>query len=242
MRIYDPRTKLVVVIALSSLGVVIKDASLLALVLVVGIIVSHHFGASMLRAYHRLKKLLVMLFLIAVLQSLFNGQGEPLLVWGDFTFLTSGGLMRGVEFLLRMAIVLLSATIVATADEREMVQGLVQSKVPYELAFMVSLGVRFLPMLAQELQDTMVALQLRGIELKKIPWRSRLETYVYLLLPVLVGTIKKAEAISLSMETKGFRARHQRSSFRRLRFAPRDVVWMIGSTMSACMLLVLYWQ
>ncbi|QRN84728.1 energy-coupling factor transporter transmembrane protein EcfT [Clostridia bacterium] len=241
MRRYDPRTKLVVVLCLSTLGVIVKDVFLLSLIFIISIILSKHFGSAIRQAAYRLRKLLWMLILIAIMQSVFNGQGEVLLKFNSITLITVGGLMRGLEFLLRMAIVLVSATIVATADQREMVQGLIQAKIPYELAFMVSLGVRFLPILGQELKDTLVAVQLRGIELNHIPWRRRMETYGHLLLPVLVGTVKKAEAISLSMETKGFRARLERSSFKRLLFARKDYIWMSTSLIGTVLLLVVYW-
>jgi energy-coupling factor transport system permease protein len=241
MKRYDPRTKLVLVLCLSTLGVLIKDVALLALVLVASLFMSHHFGSSVRKAAYRLRKLFWMLILIAILQSIFSAQGEVLFSWNSITLLTTGGLTQGLEFLLRMAVVLVSATIVATADQREMVQGLIQSKVPYELAFMVSLGVRFLPLLAEELKDTMVAVQLRGIELERIPWRRRMETYGHLLLPILVGTVKKAEAISLSMETKGFRARLTRSSFRHLTFGSRDKAWISASLLGTTLLLFVYW-
>lgn len=226
MRHYDPRTKLLAVIVLSTLGVVVRDLALLSAVLVLGFLTSAWFGADPLGALRRLRRLVIMLVAIALLQSMFNAEGRALLQIGELVLLSTGGLVRGAAFLLRMSVVLVSASVVATADEREMIQGLVQSGVPGEMAFMVALGVRFLPMLAQEMKDTLTALSLRGVDLKRVPLCKKVSTYALLLLPVLVGTVKKAEAISLSMETKGFRAMPGRSSYLELSFARADRILM----------------
>jgi energy-coupling factor transport system permease protein len=46
---------------------------------------------------------------------------------------------------------------------------LCSGRIPYEIAFMVSVAIRFLPLLTDEIKNVVTAVQLRGIELDKIP-------------------------------------------------------------------------
>ena len=41
--------------------------------------------------------------------------------------------------------------------------------VPYEIAFMVLMAIRFLPVLGEEVRDALTAIQLRGVKIKEIP-------------------------------------------------------------------------
>lgn len=49
-----------------------------------------------------------------------------------------------------------------------------------------------------------VALQLRGIDLKKIKLKEKLLTYKYLLLPVTANSILRTRELATAMEMKAF--------------------------------------
>jgi energy-coupling factor transport system permease protein len=110
--------------------------------------------------------------------------GQTLLAVGSVKLVTAGGLLKGAEFLLRMLIIITSAGILTTSNHREIIQGLVQWKLPYEIAFMASMGIRFLPVFAEEFRDAMIAVQLRGVDIKKLPLRQKLEVTASLFQPV----------------------------------------------------------
>jgi len=105
---------------------------------------------------------------------------------------------------------------------REIIQGLIQWKVPYELAFMVSLAIRFIPILAQEAKDAYTAIQLRGIEISELTLKKRFKLYSYMFMPVLSGVIHKAKELSTSLEARAFRAYPERTSFMKLKLIRRD--------------------
>ena len=170
----DPRTKLVIVLCLSTLAIFVKDILFLSEVLLITIIISLSFRVNMLKALRGIKRLLYVLLAIATIQSIFSSGGQILIGTGKLTVLTTVGLQKGLEFIIRIMIIILSATIIATSSSREIIQGLVQWRLPYEIAFMVSIGIKFLPALKEEIKDSMIAIQLRGVEIKKIPLRKRL--------------------------------------------------------------------
>lgn len=222
MNKFDPRSKLILVITLSSLGVYLKDLTLLSLLTLLGLLTAKFLNAKLIRAFRKIKALMIMILFVAVLQSIFSQEGKVLLDIFDISLITTGGLSKGIEFILRMTVIVISATIITTSSSREMVQGLVQLKVPYELAFLVSLGIRFLPMLTEQIKDSFTALKLRGIVFKELTMKKKLTIISYLFLPVIASTVKKAEKIALSMETKGFRAKENRTSLLILKFSKAD--------------------
>ena len=235
----DPRTKLVIVFCLSSLAVFILDVKYLFIILIISIIVSNFFKEDW-SLFNKIKKFIILLIGITVLQSVFSPSGEVLISLGKFSILTTGGLIKGIRVILRMLIIIISATIMKNSTSREIIQGLIQWKVPYELAFMVSLAIRFIPILAQEAKDAYTAIQLRGIEIKELSLRKRFKLYSYMFMPVLSGVIHKAKELSTSLEARAFRAYPERTSFMELKLIKKDYLIILVSLIFTLTVFSLY--
>jgi len=236
----DPRTKLIIVLCLSTLAILVKNILFLSGILLISIIISLFLKVDILQVLREIKRLLYVLLAIAIIQSIFSADGQALIRMGKLTVLTTIGLQKGLEFIIRVMIIISSATIITTSNSREIVQGLVQWKLPYEIAFMVSIGIRFLPMLREEIKDSIVAIQLRGVEIEKIPLRKRLYIYSRLFTPILISTIIKAQKLSMSIEMRGFRAYEQRTSYMVLKMSYVDYLIIFFSFLCASTLMYLY--
>ncbi len=237
----DVRTKLAVIICFSSTGVFIQHVYVLAGILALSLLCAFLSGAGLVKTLKATRGLWYLFFAIVVLQSIFLHRGAALLSIGNFSILTTGGILRGAEFLMRVSIIVFSASIITTSNYREVVQGLVQLKIPYDIAFMVSVAIRFLPLFRNEVRDTLTAIQLRGIELSKIPFKKRLRVYSYIFMPVLSGAVRKAHTLSIVMETRAFRAYPSRTSFLVLRFSVRDYVIITLSFIFAATVFIIYY-
>ncbi|HZK57549.1 MAG TPA: energy-coupling factor transporter transmembrane component T [Clostridia bacterium] len=236
----DPRTKLIIVLCLSTLAILVKNILFLSGILLISITISLFLKVDILQVLREIKRLLYVLLAIAIIQSIFSADGQALIRMGKLTVLTTIGLQKGLEFIIRIMIIISSATIITTSNSREIVQGLVQWKLPYEIAFMVSIGIRFLPMLKEEIKDSVVAIQLRGVEIEKIPLRKRLYIYSHLFTPILISTIIKAQKLSMSIEMRGFRAYEQRTSYMVLKMSYIDYLIIFFSFLCASTLMYLY--
>lgn len=238
----DPRTKLIVVLCISTLGIVAKDIFDLLIVLTLSILVAKFFKVDIIRSFKKTKRLLYMLAIIAIIQSIFSSEGEAFLSIGNFTVLSTLGLEKGLQFIMRMMIIIFSATIITTSNSREIVQGFVQWGLPYDIAFMVALGIRFLPLLTEEIKDSLTAIQLRGIEINNIPIRERVSVYSYLFTPILAGVLLKAEKLSIAMEMRGFRAYDNRTSYLVLKMAKWDYLIIFISIIFTICYIVFYFH
>jgi len=236
----DPRTKLFLIACLSSCAVIMTDWTFLVGLFLVSVLLLLMFGVSPWGIIKKAKMLLNMVIVIAIMQSIFVPTGQALITLGSLKLVTTDGLMMAGEFILRMLIIVASAGILSTSNSREIIQGLIQWKLPYEIAFMASMGIRFLPVFAEELRNTMIAVQLRGVDMKVLPWRQKIEVLASLFQPVVAGALVKSKALSMSIEMRGFRACHTRTSYLVLKCRGKDYGVMICAGLLTAIIIVWY--
>jgi len=111
----DPRTKLYLVLCLSTLGVAVTDLRLLLVILAAAAVAVKAAAGSILNLLGKLKRFIFLFLIIVVIQSVFTRGGTAVLRLGQINIITDTGLMRGVQTLLRFLIVLVAAALMATA-------------------------------------------------------------------------------------------------------------------------------
>ncbi|MCL1808260.1 MAG: energy-coupling factor transporter transmembrane protein EcfT [Clostridiales bacterium] len=222
----DPRVRLLLAVSLTTLAALFNSLTSLGLLLAATVLLCLVFGWAGMSLLRRAKWLLGFFVLMAILQSVFNPSGNAIFAVNGAAVLSTGGVLLGACFLCRMMVIVFSAGILAAAGSRAMIQSLVALKLPYELAFMTTCALSFIPMIGADMKDSVTALQLRGVELGKLPWASRLSVYGYLVIPVLEGIVIKARELSCAMEMRAFRAYSKRTSYTVLSLTARDYVIM----------------
>ena len=237
----DPRTKIVVVLCVSTLAVFVQNIYILFSVFCFTILIAALIGRNLLFVIKKMGKIWYLFLIIVVVQSIFIHSGKNLVRIGNFSLVTLGGLLLGIEFILRIFIIVSSATILSTSSSREIIQGMVQWKIPYEIAFMVSVAIRFLPVFSRELKDVVTAVQLRGIDLYRIRVRKRLKIYYFIFNPVVIGAIRKAQQLSTAMETRAFRAYPNRTSYLVLKMTYIDYLIIAVFSAMTVSVIVLYY-
>lgn len=235
----DPRTKLVQVLILSTLALIYNNLWTLWLILFAAIVIALINNVKLISILIRLKKLIKMVILIVLIQSLLTNTGNPILKIGNITIFTDYGIIKSLEFILRLGIIIVSAAIITTSSSREIIQGLIQWHCPYEIAFMVSVAIRFLPIFKEEMTDMITAIQLRGIDLKKVKLNKKIQVYKYILTPITINSVIKAKELSAAMEMRGFRAYYRRTSYMVLKMQAYDYV-IIGLSIVAAFLFIIF--
>jgi len=222
----DPRVKLIIVMCLSTMGVFIHNISVLFGILLISFLAAVIFGARVFTIVKKHKSFIYLFIAISIMQSIFSPSGASILSIKGVSILTMGGLEKGLIMMERMSVVLVSASIMTTTTTRKVIQGLVQWKIPYEVAFMTSIAIRFLPVFMEEMRDCLTAIQLRGIDLKKIPLKKKIQIYSYIFTPIVAGTFIKSQKLSMAMETRAFRAFPNRTSYLVLNMQLQDYMFI----------------
>jgi energy-coupling factor transport system permease protein len=85
------------------------------------------------------------------------------------------------------------------------------------------IALRFVPVLANELDTIRKAQFIRGINFSG-PFLKRIRRSIALLLPVFFSALRRADDLSVAIETRGYKSGQPRSSLYPLRFQATDVV------------------
>ncbi len=240
MQQLDPRSKFLIVVVISTLAIIITDPLWLAALLLCTLCLLFVGGMGPSFLISRLKRFLSLFVALLVIQSIFAPAGETLISIGSLSLITTGGIIKGVSVVLRMLIVVSSAMILLTANSMDMVLGFVRLKVPYEIAFMVLLAMRFLPVLVEEVQDTLIAIQLRGVKIKEIPLGQKMKIYTSIFVPLVVSSLLKARKTAIAMEARAFRAYDRRTYLNELSLGRMDYAVMTGTIIAGIISCFIY--
>lgn len=135
-----------------------------------------------------------------------------------------------------------SATATALTDAaRRLLAPLQRVGVPVrDFTTALSIALRFMPLLAQELAAVRAAQASRGAALGVGPLPQRLRAYGGLMLPVLVGLFRRADRLACAMDARCFGATQSPTSLQSTKLATRDwVVLVLGVGM--CVGIAVIW-
>ncbi|WP_131118809.1 energy-coupling factor transporter transmembrane component T family protein [Lichenihabitans psoromatis] len=133
-------------------------------------------------------------------------------------------------------IILSSLVFVRTTDPRELAIALVtQMKVPYRIAYAFFIALRIIPTLEDEIKTIRAAQSVRGVA-RQGGIAGRIREMKRYAMPLLVGSLRKASMMVMSMEARAFGAFPQRT------FVDAPQMTWAGMTVCAIMLIaVLGW-
>lgn len=107
------------------------------------------------------------------------------------------GLIYGVVQSMRLfSATLLSMVIVMSTHPSDLILGLKRFGVPEKIGFMLTVSIRFLPVLAEEAKRILVAQRLRGLRIKGL--RGSIRGFRFLIEPLIIDSLRKARRIALA--------------------------------------------
>ena len=139
-----------------------------------------------------------------------------------------------------LAIVPIVILFVCTTEPSEFAASLNKLKVPYSVAYSVSLALRYIPDIQREYHEISQAQQARGIEMsKKENIIKRLKAASAILIPLILSSMDKIETISNAMELRSFGKYKERTWYRSRPFKKADILSMIGCAFLVIIAIVL---
>lgn len=217
----DVRTKLIIAALFSVLAIVYQNPVALGalLVLKIGVLILLRVP---LNSFLDFRKLIYLYLILIFIQSLFIQSGEPLIKLGSFYLLTTDGLLFGLSIVLRFLVLVGSGLILINCNTGELLLALSRMRIPYEIVFMIQLGIRFIPVLAGELSNILNTIQLRGVDLRRVYKRKIIRVYIGIFTPLLYSILQKAEQLAILLELRGFRYHPTRTFYRSIQMKGID--------------------
>lgn len=225
----DPRVKLLgVVVYIAALFVInnIWGLVLLGIVLAVLIKVSKVPISVMIRGL----RMLVFLMLIAVFFNLFFTDGNILWSWWIFKISTEG-ILRSLFFGFRLVFVVLGSSLLTyTTTPTTLTEGLEKVFRPlkkihfpgHELAMMMSIALRFIPILSEEVNKIIKAQLARGADFETGGVLKKAKGMIPILIPLFISAFRRASDLATAMEARCYHGGEGRTQMNPLTYKKRD--------------------
>ena len=228
----DPRTKLMVVVLFIIALFLSKSFvsyGLMVLFLAYCVAVSK---VGLKALFKGMKPIIFILIFTGVLNLFYSSEGTMLFQW-KFLHITTGGLHSAFFMVLRVML-LISGTFLLTyttspirlTDGLESLLGpLKKLKVPvHELAMMMSIALRFIPILLEETDKIMKAQIARGADFESGNIFKRAKAMVPLLVPLFISAFRRANDLAMAMEARCYRGGEGRTKMKPLIYHKRDYI------------------
>ena len=230
----DPRTKLLLTVLYIAALFCAKwfvSYALTAALLAASVKVS---GVSPKALVRGLKPVLFLICFTAVL-NLFYTPGDILVSFWIFK-ITRQGIVTAFFMVLRIMMLIMGTFLltyttspIALTDGLETLLGpLKKIRVPvHELAMMMSIALRFIPLLIEETDKIMSAQKARGADFESGNLLQRAKALVPILVPLFISAFRRADELAVAMECRCYHGGVGRTKLHVLRYQARDYLVLL---------------
>lgn len=224
----DPRTKFIISTIIFALALIFTEFSFLMILFLAQIPLI--YSAKVQREWKKSIRGGMTLTIIIFVTNLIVGYFS-----NSFT-ITYSLILYSTSLAFRFIVLMSSFSIFfLTTSPDDLSLALEQSHIPYEFCFAFTTAIRFVPVLANEAQTIMDAQKSRGLELEKGNFLKRIKNFIPILIPLIVGAIRRSLELAEAMESRAFGAKKERTSLYQLKIKRNDwAVLAIG-----CLILAL---
>ena len=175
-------------------------------------------------------KAIVFILLITVVFNLFLTPGEALFSVWKLT-ITKEGLRIAVLMAVRLTFLIIGSSIMTltttpnnlTDGMEKLMRPLKIFKVPvHEVAMMMSIALRFIPVLLEETDKIMKAQIARGADFESGNLIKKAKSLVPLLVPLFISAFRRANDLAMAMEARCYRGGDNRTKMKPLKYKRCD--------------------
>ncbi len=173
---------------------------------------------------------IVVLMLFTVTFNLFLTEGNILWQW-KFLKITAEGIETAVFMALRLIFLIIGSSLMTlTTTPNQLTDGLETGLAPlkklhvpvHEISMMMSIALRFIPILLEETDKIMKAQQARGAEFEEGKLLERAKAMIPILVPLFVSAFRRANDLAMAMEARCYRGGEGRTRMKPLRYKKTD--------------------
>ena len=225
----DPRVKLTATIAFIISLFLVKN--------IWGYLIAALFLAAVIKMSNvpfkfmmRGMKAILFLLLLTVAFNLFLTPGEPLVQIWKLTITKEGAQVAGMMAVRLTFLIIGSSVMTLTTTPNNLTDGmeslmkpLNKIKVPvHEISMMMSIALRFIPILLEETDKIMKAQIARGADFESGNIIKKAKAMVPLLVPLFISAFRRANDLAMAMEARCYRGGEYRTKMKPLVYKKRD--------------------
>lgn len=176
------------------------------------------------------------IIVLIMITSVFNLLGTP----GDVVFwkwgslqLTDKGIINSIVMTIRLIYLILGTSLMTlTTTPNQLTSGLETALAPlnkihvpvHSIAMMMSIALRFIPILIEETDKIMKAQMARGADFEHGNLIQKAKAMVPLLVPLFVSAFRRAEDLAMAMEARCYNGGEGRTKMKPLKYEKRDKI------------------
>ncbi len=177
-------------------------------------------------------KSIITILLITVVFNMFLTPGNPLVSFGKFA-ITDEGLKMAIFTAVRLIYLIIGTSLLTlTTTPNQLTDGLESLMNPlrffkapvHEIAMMMSIALRFIPILMDETDKIMRAQAARGADFEHGNLIERAKSLVPILVPLFVSAFRRANDLAMAMEARCYRGGDGRTKMKPLKYIHLDYV------------------
>ncbi len=182
-----------------------------------------------------LKMIVVLVVFTGILQILYNDDGTVL--WKPFEqfdfAITTGGIFSSVFIVIRIvSLILFSSLLTYTTSPTMLTDAIERLLSPLKLfkinvnslAMMMTIALRFIPTLIEEIDIIMSAQKARGADLETGSLTERAKALVPIFIPLIVSSFRRAYELAFAMECRCYTGDNKRTRMKEMKLGYRDYV------------------
>lgn len=178
-----------------------------------------------------LKAIMVLMFITALF-NLFLTPGETIVSFWILK-ITKEGATNAVLMAIRLTYLILGTSIMTlTTTPNQLTDGLEKALMPFSkigipvhaIAMMMSIALRFIPILIEETDKIMKAQMARGADFESGNLMKKVKSMIPLLVPLFVSAFRRADDLAMAMEARCYNGGEGRTKMKPLRYDGRDRV------------------
>ncbi len=197
------------------------------LFLLVAIKLSHVPFSFMLKG---VRAIWVLVVITAVCNMFFTQGSDTYFAW-KFIHITNQGVSNTVFFTIRLVYLVVGTSVMTlTTTPNKLTDGLEEGLKPlskigipvHEIAMMMSIAMRFIPILAEEADKIKKAQMARGANFEEGSIVQRAKAMVPILVPLFVSAFRRANDLATAMEARCYHGGEGRTKMKPLRYISVD--------------------
>ena len=177
-------------------------------------------------------KPLFFIFILTVAFNLFLVPGKVVVqIW--ILKITEEGIHQAIKIGIRLIYLVMGSSVMTlTTTPNQLTDGLEKLmrplnkiKVPvHEIAMMMSIALRFIPILMEETDKIMKAQIARGADFESGNLIKKAKNLIPLLVPLFISAFRRADDLAMAMEARCYHGGDHRTSMKPLKYQNRDIM------------------
>lgn len=231
----DARTKLLMTFGLIVAIFLSKNFVSMGIMVVFTVLCVVFSGVPVKMYLKSLKPLLILIIFTAVLNLLYSNGGEVLVQFWKIK-ITDKALYNALFIIIRIICLIVCSSVMTYTTTPTMLTDAIEKLLSplnvilkpfnmqvHTLAMMMTLALRFIPTLVEEIEKISNAQKARGAELDAGKFTDRIKALIPIIIPLFVSSFRRAYELAFAMDCRCYRGGVGRTRMKKMKFATRDI-------------------